>query len=179
MTNHMNTTNRDNIENGQGLLRGSAQKSDAELLDKNVEKSDPEVVPESGENQENNTEETTTTNDGQGEQELEQTFPRAYVEKLRKSEAGYREKAKDRDQLAERLHRALVAADGRLADPSDLPFDGEHLDNPEALAAAIADLVERKPGLRAQKFTGNAGAGKRGTSSTPPADLLTIMRNLK
>ncbi|MDN6537105.1 MAG: hypothetical protein L0K73_09920 [Corynebacterium variabile] len=65
------------------------------------------------------------------------TFPRAYVEKLRKENAGYREKAKRTEALERRLHHALVAADGRLADPSDLPFDAAHLDDPDALAAAV------------------------------------------
>lgn len=106
------------------------------------------------------------------------TFPRAYVEKLRKENAGYREKAKRTEALEHRLHTALVAADGRLADPSDLPFDAAHLDDPDALAAAVTDLVKNKPGLKAQKFTGSIGAGDRGTPKKAPVDLISLMRGM-
>lgn len=108
----------------------------------------------------------------------EETFSRAYVEKLRKENAKYRERAGKTDELAHRLHTALVAADGRLADPADLEFNEDHLDDPEALAAAVAELIERKPGLRAQKLRGDVGAGDRGTRKSPPADLISLIRGL-
>ncbi len=53
--------------------------------------------------------------DDAGEQDPE-TFPREYVKKLRKESAGYRERAQQADTYAQRLHTALVAATGRLAD---------------------------------------------------------------
>ena len=37
---------------------------------------------------------------------------------------------------AQRLHTELVRATGKLADPTDLEFAEEHLDDPDALAAA-------------------------------------------
>lgn len=104
------------------------------------------------------------------------TFPRDYVEKLRRESAGYRERAKRVDELERRLHAALVKADGRLADPADLEFNVEHLDDAEALEAAITDLVERKPGLRARQYGGDVGAGKRGGSNVKPVDLIELMR---
>lgn len=114
-----------------------------------------------------------------GDHGSEETFSRAYVEKLRKENAKYRERAGKTDELAHRLHTALVAADGRLADPADLEFNEEHLDDPEALAAAVAELIERKPGLRAQKLRGDVGAGDRGSRrDTPPADLISLIRGL-
>lgn len=106
------------------------------------------------------------------------TFPREYVEKLRKENAGYREKAKHADELAHRLHTALVAADGRLADPTDLPFDAAHLDDPDALAAAVTALVRTRPGLKAQQVRGDVGAGDRGTPKKAPVDLISIMRGM-
>ena len=48
-------------------------------------------------------------------------FPRDVVEKLRRENAAARTKAKDRDALAQRLHRVLVEQTGRLADATDLP----------------------------------------------------------
>lgn len=106
------------------------------------------------------------------------TFDRSYVEKLRKESAKYREKAKRTEELEHRLHAALVAADGRLADPTDLEFAPEHLDDPEALQQAVTNLVKAKPGLRAQQVRGDVGAGDRGTPKAPTTDLLTIMQGL-
>ena len=115
--------------------------------------------------------------DGENE-EQQQTFDRAYVEKLRKESANYRDKAKRAQELEQRLHNALVAKDGRLADPADLEFDPEHLDNPEALSNAIATLVAKKPGLRAQRLSGDVGAGVREKPKPPTTDLLSIMKGL-
>lgn len=110
----------------------------------------------------------TTDQDGE-------TFPKTYVEKLRKEAAEARVKAKDRDEIAGRLHTALVAASGRLADPSDLPFDETHLSNPKALDTAITDLLERKPHLASRKPSGQIGQGPR-TSTTGDVDLAAILR---
>lgn len=113
-------------------------------------------------------------------EEEPETFPRSYVEKLRKENAGYRAKAKRADELAARLHSALVAADGRLADPADLEFNADHIDDPEALDAAIGELIAKKPGLRARQLGGNIGQGKRGTSSPKPTtDLISIIRDMQ
>jgi hypothetical protein len=106
------------------------------------------------------------------------TFDRAYVEKLRKESAGYRDKAKsaegNTDALSKRLHTALVAATGRLADPSDLPYDAEHLDAPARLATAIDELLAAKPHLKARKVTGDVGLGRR--DSAEVVDLAAMLR---
>lgn len=103
-------------------------------------------------------------------------FPRSYVEKLRKESATYRERAKAADELGKRLHEALVKLDGRLADPADLPFDAEHLDDPAALDKAIDALVTTKPGLRARGFTGDVGQGSRGVKKPTGVSLIDLMR---
>lgn len=103
------------------------------------------------------------------------TFPRDYVEKLRDQNARYRQKAQRTDELAHRLHMALVEATGRLADASDLPFDEAHLDDPDKLAAAIEALVTAKPHLGARRVTGNIGQGESGGNST--IDLAGILRS--
>lgn len=115
------------------------------------------------------------TADGDGEdQEQPDTFPRTYVEQLRKESAGYRERAQRADQLEQRLHTALVAATGRLADPTDLPFDVGHLDDADALTAAIDELVERKPHLKTRRLSGDVGQGAGGAKAGDVnlADLL-------
>jgi len=104
----------------------------------------------------------------------QESFPREYVEKLRKSEAGYRERAQRADTLAERLHGALVAATGRLADPTDLPYDEAHLDDEDALAAAVDELLARKPHLASRRPTGDVGQGA--ASSGDSVDLAGILR---
>lgn len=107
-------------------------------------------------------------------------FPRAYVEKLRGESAGYRERATTAEETAgklqTRLHAAIVAADGRLADPTALQFDAEHLDSPELLDAAITDLIEKQPHLKARAVGGDIGAGNRGGSSDAVPDLISLIR---
>ncbi|ANE80283.1 hypothetical protein A7U43_14060 [Mycobacterium adipatum] len=102
------------------------------------------------------------------------TFSRTYVEKLRRESAGYRERANQTDALAQRLHNSLVAATGRLADPTDLPFDAAHLDDADALESAIDELLTRKPHLASRRLNGDIGQGNRGGTSEPVnlADML-------
>lgn len=102
-------------------------------------------------------------------------FPRDVVEKLRRENAAARTKAKDRDALAQRLHRVLVEQTGRLADATDLPFDEAHLADPEALTAAIDELLTRKPHLAARTFHGNIGQGA--TTDPTSIDLAAILRH--
>jgi hypothetical protein len=131
-----------------------------------------ETVETPAEPEEVETEETT---DETTEEEPEpETFPREYVAKLRDENARYRTRAQRADDLAARLHTALVAATGRLADPSDLTFEESHLDDSEALAAAIDDLLTRKPHLATRKPSGDVGQGA--TPSGEPVDLAGILR---
>jgi len=102
-----------------------------------------------------------TTDEPEGDPE---TFPREYVEKLRQESGKYRQRAAKTDELAQRLHTALVAATGRLADPEDLVFDEAHLDDDEALERAISDLLSRKPHLASRRVAGDVGQGASGDS---------------
>ncbi|OBK84672.1 hypothetical protein A5649_03985 [Mycolicibacter heraklionensis] len=99
-----------------------------------------------------------------------ETFSREYVEGLRRENAKYRSQAKGSEELRHQLHDALVRLDGRLADPTDLAYADEHLDD---ITAAITDLIERKPHL-ARKPSGDVGQGNRGTGES--ANLLGILR---
>ena len=112
----------------------------------------------------------------QQEQEQEQEID-PLVKKLRNEAAGHRVKAREAGELAEQraaaLFTALVKLDGRLADPSDLPYSEEYLTDEGALESAISDLLERKPGLAARQYRGNIGAGVKGDS---PTSLIDIMR---
>lgn len=106
--------------------------------------------------------------------ETEDMFPRKYVEELRAENAKYRDRAKKVEVLEQRLHAALVAQDGRLEDPTDLPFDAAHLEDDTKLKEAIAELIARKPHLKARKFAGDVGAGTRGDAAD--TDLLSLIR---
>lgn len=102
--------------------------------------------------------------EGQGDDEPD-TFPRSYVEELRQENGRYRQRAQRGDELAHRLHTELVKATGRLADPTDMAFDETHLDDPEALTAAIDELLESKPHLASRRPSGDIGQGQRGPAS--------------
>jgi hypothetical protein len=101
----------------------------------------------------------------QGDDDAE-TFPRSYVERLRRENQRYREQAGHADTYAHRLHAELVRATGRLADPTDLAFDAEHLADAEQLDAAITALLDAKPHLAARRPAGDIGQGNRGTAGS-------------
>ena len=112
--------------------------------------------------------------DTDDEQTDPDTFPRKVVEDLRRENATYRTRAQRADDLATRLHTALVAATGRLADPSDLAFEESHVDDAEALTAAIDDLLTRKPHLASRKPSGDVGQGASASGET--VDLAGMLR---
>lgn len=124
------------------------------------------------------TSETPTANGADPEestQEEAETFPRSYVEKLRRESATYRTRAAQADALADALWTARVAASGALADPTDLPRpeDADALD-PEAVTSAVSELLERKPHLAARVPRGNVGQGF--SKAAEPVSLLGMLR---
>lgn len=108
-------------------------------------------------------------------QDAPETFPREYVEQLRREAAEARQKAKKADTYAEQLFYARVAATGRLADPSDLPFDLDVLDDLPALEAAIDALIATKPHLASRTPRGSVGQGA--TKAGDDVDLAGILRS--
>ena len=112
--------------------------------------------------------------DGGKGDDLPDTFPRAYVEQLRDENAKYRQRAQKADEYAQRLHTELVRATGRLADPTDLPFDLEHLADDTKLSVAVDTLLARKPHLASRKPSGDIGQGA--TTSSGAVDLAAILR---
>lgn len=137
--------------------------------------SEQEVI-ETEEIEPTETEEVENVEQEPEEDQGDDTFPRSYVERLRDENAKYRQRAQRSDELAERLHRELVARTGRLADPADLPFDEAHLDDPEALAEAVEELLAAKPHLASRRPTGSVGQGV--LSGTPTTvDLAGILRS--
>ncbi len=119
--------------------------------------------------------------DGDDDQQDGDTFPRPYVERLRARSAGYRARAKQAEGRAGELERALfterVRALDVLADPTDLPYDAELLDDPDALAEAVRQLVKDRPHYRRRGTLDGAGTGSRDRAGTSDGvSLAAIMR---
>ncbi len=111
--------------------------------------------------------------------DVTETFEREYVQKLRDEAAGHRVKAKRAEALAARLVAAQAALTGKLADPTDLPFTEDLLDDDglvdeDKVRAAVDGLVKRKPHLAARRPTGNVGQGAR--PETPDVGLAAMLR---
>lgn len=99
-----------------------------------------------------------------------ETFPRAYVEQLRRENAEARVGAKKSDALAARLVTVLAGSTGKLADPSDLPYSDDLLDedgmpDETKVLAAVDELLTRKPHLAATRPVGDVGQGARGETA--------------
>lgn len=91
------------------------------------------------------------------------------IAEVRREAAGYRTKLRDTEAQLRRvqseLFRAKVAATGRLADASDMPVNVELLDDGDALDAAIDELLQSKPHLKARSF-GGIGQGEKSERSS-------------
>ena len=108
-----------------------------------------------------------------------ETFDREYVQKFRDEAAGHRVKAKRVDALNARLTTAQAALTGKLADPTDLPFTDDLLDDDGLVdetkrQSAVDKLIVRKPHLAARRPTGNVGQGAR--PETPQMGLAAMLR---
>lgn len=111
------------------------------------------------------------------------TFDRAYVEKLRKEAGDFRVKAKRADDLAARLLSVTLTAAtaGILADPTDLPTEGDYFDadgfpDPAKIAEAAKALTETKPHLADRRPTEPVEQGARGDATK--VDLAGMVRQL-
>lgn len=104
------------------------------------------------------------------------TFPREYVQKLRRESARYREKAKKADELARELFQFKVEATGRLADSADLPFDEELLNNDEALNEAIDELLNQHPHYASRRPFGDIQQGATANNGAE-VNLAELLRN--
>jgi len=116
----------------------------------------------------------TESEDTEDQADDAEVFPRAYVEELRRENHQYRQRAQQADELAQRLHTELVRATGRLADPTDLPFDADHLTDTEKLFTAVDNLLASKPHLATRKPAGDIGQGP--IQSAAGVDLAAILR---
>jgi hypothetical protein len=117
-----------------------------------------------------------------------ETFPREYVEQLRKENADRRKRAEELEgrnaKLVAGLLRAEVVADGRLADPADLLdttdatglLGDDGAPDPEKVKAAVTDLLGRKPHY-ARRISGDVGQGARPGPTDPNEELWGIIQS--
>jgi hypothetical protein len=126
--------------------------------------------------EENLTDAPETAPEGEEGQPEPDTFPRAYVEDLRRENAGYRDRAKRAEELAREVFTLRVSALGKLADATDLDFDEALLDDAAALKAAVDELVARKPHLADRRPIGDVDQGAR--LSPEPVNLASLVRGL-
>ena len=104
------------------------------------------------------------------------SFPRSYVKRLRERSAGYRARAKTAEGRVTELERALfterVRALDVLADPADLPYDGDLLEDPDAMRSAVDALVRERPHYRRRGTADPSSTGSRHRSS--PSDTVSL-----
>ena len=106
------------------------------------------------------------------------TFDREYVERLRRESGDHRRRARDAERVADELRAELwrerVDALGLLADPGDLPFDADLLDDPYRIRAAVEHLLDERPHLRTRRIRARIGQGEG--SPTTGVSLSALLR---
>ena len=132
------------------------------------------------------TEQPTETPETEPEQQPAEVMPgaseadlRAEVRRLRDEAAEHRVRSKRADTLAERLVTAYAAQTRRLADPTDLWYtpdllDDDGLPDPAKVEAAVEGLLTSKPHLASRTPRGDVGQGRQGEQPEP--GLLDLMR---
>lgn len=100
------------------------------------------------------------------------TFPREYVERLRRENQTYRDRARAAESTA---WRALVESTGLVVNADEVPRpDGAALDLDGALAAA-REAIAARPYIAARRARGNIGQHE-GPGSTTAVSLSSLLR---
>jgi hypothetical protein len=123
---------------------------------------------------------TDTSIEGADTTEQPESFPLAYVQRLREENRAARLKVQRTQQLAERLTHAMAETTGRLIDPSDLQFSDDLLDengmpDKDKVLSSIEDLLARKPHLARINVRGDVGQGNHSVSE-PTTSLAQMLR---
>lgn len=112
--------------------------------------------------------------DTDGEQESEA------LAKARREAKNLRDRAKTAETRVDELSRLVfalkVAALDKLADASDFEYDADLVDDDEALAAAVDELIARRPHYaKPRKPNGSIGQGQHGNNAGPQ-DFSSLLR---
>lgn len=142
---------------------------------------DQEVEPQSqpGEEPQDSEQQPTSEQESKSNDDDADTFPRAYVERLRSEAADYRTTARQREEdlgaLKGEVWALRVAASGRLADPTDLPLPDDTDTDADTVEAAITELLERKPHLAARRASGDIGQHERRSDTGGDVNLAELL----
>jgi hypothetical protein len=119
-----------------------------------------------------------TAQDDSGPDDDGRTFDYDYVKGLREEAKSWRIKAAKTEELQAQLGVQLTRADGRLADPADLPFDPEYLTDPQKHADAITELLKAKPHYATRRPAPGSTIhqGPVGEPLAPKPDLVAGLR---
>lgn len=135
--------------------------------------SDENSAPESPDTAEQGSPEVTTPeSESEAVEDDSDTFPREYVERVRRESNGYRDRAKLAETRVDELSREIFAlkvkALDKLADAADIEYNADLIADDDALTAAVEDLIARRPHYaKPRKPTGSVGQGQRGGDATP------------
>lgn len=153
----------------------------AEQHDDDEDVTDEASTPDEDTSDEDEAVSPETESDPTDDEDDSDQFPRPYVERLRARSAGYRARAKAAEGRAAELEKALfterVRALDVLADPTDLPYDADLLDDSDALREAVTELVGKRPHLRRRGVAGRETGARETADTTETASLLGIMRS--
>lgn len=153
----------------------------AEQHDDDEDVTDEASAPDEDASDEDEAVSPETESDPTDDEDDSDQFPRPYVERLRARSAGYRARAKAAEGRAAELEKALfterVRALDVLADPADLPYDADLLDDSDALREAVTELVGKRPHLRRRGVAGRETGAREAADTTETASLLGIMRS--
>lgn len=122
---------------------------------------------DNNEERDGNADETEEQQDGEAGEETRSR--NAEAAKYRKQRNEARERA---DDYGRRLFTELVRSTGKLTDPTDMEYNAELLDSPDALQAAVDELATRKPHLKARRFPDMGQHGRQQPTGPSLGDLL-------
>ena len=111
-----------------------------------------------------------------------ESFSREYVSQIRQEAADRRKVAAEAtgraDDLSRQLFLAKVAATGRMADPNDLAYSPDLVDDDEALNAAIDATLTAKPHWASRRPVpgSSIGQGALGSPVAPPPSLIDAIK---
>lgn len=133
------------------------------------EQADPDVI-------------TSETDSGPAEDDTERQHESdsEALDKARREAKNLRDRAKTAEARVDELSRTVfalkVTALDKLADPGDFDYDADLIDDDEALAAAVDELISRRPHYaKPRKPNGSVGQGQRG-NNTGPQNFSSLLR---
>ena len=139
--------------------RANAPGSEHEVTQRDDDQRDDDQGDDDDQRDDDQGDDDDQRDDDQGDDD--DTFPRSYVQRLRRRSNGYRLQLRERESDVDRLQRQLFAERLQrldlVVDHDAVPYDPALLDDDDALQEHIEGLLADKPYLRKRKVSGNIG----------------------